>query len=79
MPVMDGYEATRQIRLLEQQRQLVPVRIIGLSAHASGDYVSRAREAGMDDYLSKPVTRDQVLRALADSLANARQDRLSAN
>lgn len=79
MPVMDGYEATRQIRLLEQQQQLAPVRIIGLSAHASGDYVSRAREAGMDDYLSKPVTRDQVLRALADSLANDRKDRLSAN
>ncbi|MCK5874699.1 MAG: response regulator [Alcanivoracaceae bacterium] len=79
MPVMDGYEATRQIRQLEQQEQLVPVRIIGLSAHASGDYVARAREAGMDDYLSKPVTRDQVLRTLADSLASGRTDRLSAN
>lgn len=33
----------------------------------------------MDDYLSKPVTREQVLRALADSLASGRKDRLSAN
>ena len=64
MPVMDGYEATRQIRQLEQTEQRAPVRIIGLSAHASGDHVSRARVAGMDDYLSKPVTREQVLRAL---------------
>ncbi len=79
MPVMDGYQATRQIRLLEQQERLAPIQIIGLSAHASGDYVSRAREAGMDDYLSKPVTRDQVLRTLADSLASGRKDRLSAN
>ena len=79
MPVMDGYDATRQIRLLEQRQLLAPVRIIGLSAHASGDYVSRAREAGMDDYLSKPVNRDQVLRALDDSLTDRGTDRLSAN
>ena len=78
MPVMDGYEATRQIRTLEREQGREPVLIIGLSAHASGDYVSRAREAGMDDYLSKPVTREQVLRALADSLATRFKDRLSA-
>ncbi|MEE4251763.1 MAG: 7TM diverse intracellular signaling domain-containing protein [Alcanivoracaceae bacterium] len=64
MPVMDGYEATRQIRQLEQQHNLSPLLIIGLSAHATADYVQRARQAGMDDYLSKPVTRDQVLQLL---------------
>jgi signal transduction histidine kinase/ActR/RegA family two-component response regulator len=65
MPVMDGYEATRRIRTMEKQRQLPHMHIIGLSAHASGDYAQRARDAGMDDYLSKPVTREQVLAALA--------------
>ena len=64
MPVMDGYDATRRIRELEQQRGLAPMLIIGLSAHATADYVQRARLAGMDDYLSKPVTRDQVLQVL---------------
>ena len=64
MPVMDGYQATREIRQLEQQRGLAPMLIIGLSAHATADYVQRARQAGMDDYLSKPVTRDQVLQVL---------------
>mgnify|MGYP006203984869 FL=1 len=68
MPVMDGYEATRQIRTLEREQALAPVLIIGLSAHASGDHVSQARQAGMDDYLSKPVTREQVLRALASPM-----------
>jgi signal transduction histidine kinase/ActR/RegA family two-component response regulator len=68
MPVMDGYEATRQIRALERDQQLPPVLIVGLSAHASDDHVSQARQAGMDDYLSKPVTREQVLRALASPM-----------
>lgn len=64
MPEMDGYEATRRIRTLEQDRQLRAIPIIGLSAHASHDHIRRAREAGMDDYLSKPVTREQVLHVL---------------
>ncbi len=64
MPVLDGYDATREIRLLEQDRDVDPCWIIALSAHATGDYVQRARDAGVDDYLSKPVSRDQVLEAL---------------
>ncbi|MFN3714551.1 MAG: 7TM diverse intracellular signaling domain-containing protein [Alcanivoracaceae bacterium] len=64
MPVMDGYEATRRIRDLEQSRQLPALAIIGLSAHASSEHVQRARTAGMDDYLCKPVTRDHILQAL---------------
>ncbi len=64
MPVMDGYDATREIRRLEQDRDVDPCWIIALSAHATGDYVQKARDAGVDDYLSKPVSRDQVLEAL---------------
>ncbi|ASK34450.1 hybrid sensor histidine kinase/response regulator [Alcanivorax sp. N3-2A] len=64
MPVMDGYQATREIRLFEQNRDIDPCWIIALSAHATGDYVQKARAAGVDDYLSKPVSRDQVLEAL---------------
>ena len=41
-----------------------PCWIIALSAHAAGDYVQKARDAGVDDYLSKPVSRSQVLEAL---------------
>ncbi len=64
MPVMDGYQSTREIRLFEQHRDVDPCWIIALSAHAAGDYVQKARDAGVDDYLSKPVSRSQVLEAL---------------
>ncbi|MBG13515.1 MAG: hybrid sensor histidine kinase/response regulator [Alcanivorax sp.] len=64
MPVMDGYQSTREIRLFEQHQDVDPCWIIALSAHAAGDYVQKARDAGVDDYLSKPVSRSQVLEAL---------------
>ena len=65
MPVMDGYQATREIRTLEQASTAHPhCWIIALSAHATGDYVQKARDAGVDDYLSKPVSQQQVREAL---------------
>jgi CheY-like chemotaxis protein len=74
MPVMDGYQATREIRLFEQTRDVDPCWIIALSAHATGDYVQKARDVGVDDYLSKPVSRDQVLDALQRNRALSRTD-----
>ena len=50
LPVMDGYEATRKIR-----ETLKSVPIIGLSAHAMNGHEAMAKEAGCDDYLTKPV------------------------
>lgn len=55
MPDMDGLETTRQIRRNEAQRGLDRMLIIGLSAHAFAQDRERALEAGMDDYLIKPV------------------------
>lgn len=69
MPVMDGYDATREIRLFEHNRDVPSCWIIALSAHATGDYVQKARDAGVDDYLSKPVSRGQVLEALQRNLS----------
>ena len=61
LPVMDGWEATRQLKQGEATRH-IPV--IGLSAHAmSGDAV-RAREVGCDDYLTKPLDDQLLLTAL---------------
>ena len=54
MPEMDGLDATRAIRALESASPLP--RIIGLSANAMADDVLAARQAGMDDYLAKPVS-----------------------
>jgi PAS domain S-box-containing protein len=53
MPTMDGYEATRRIRKMAGNTAAIP--IIALTADAMADARERAVEAGMNDYLSKPV------------------------
>ncbi|KAB2605074.1 histidine kinase CKI1-like [Pyrus ussuriensis x Pyrus communis] len=60
MPEMDGFEATRQIRREEKPYNL-HIPIIALTGHASGEERSRRMEAGMDDHLSKPFQREQLL------------------
>jgi PAS domain S-box-containing protein len=62
MPVMDGYETTRKIRQHEVGGKRVP--IIALTAHAMKGADNECRTAGMDDYLSKPIDREQLQTAL---------------
>ena len=72
MPVMDGLEATRRLREMEAERGQANSWVIGLSAHALADHVQRARNSGMDDYLTKPVTREDVLTALSGAVLRTR-------
>jgi two-component system, cell cycle response regulator DivK len=65
LPVMNGYEATRQIR-----ESLPSTPIIGLSAHAMPGQEIKAREAGCDDYLTKPID-DELLFAMINRYLGA--------
>lgn len=61
LPLMDGYEATRQIRQIEQYRQIP---IIALTANALQGDREACLEAGMNDYLAKPFKRADLQRIL---------------
>ncbi|MEL7486183.1 MAG: response regulator [Pseudomonadota bacterium] len=60
MPVMDGFAATRAIRHLERAEGRERTTIIGLSAHVMQEHIDQGRDAGMDDFLTKPVKKHQL-------------------
>jgi PAS domain S-box-containing protein len=68
MPVMDGYETTRHIREQESGAKHIP--IIALTAHAMKGADNECRAAGMDEYLSKPIDREQLRQTLERWLAD---------
>ncbi|NHK29005.1 response regulator [Parvularcula flava] len=74
MPVMDGLEATRQIKQIQKQRgEHVPV--IGITAHAMQEDQARCRAAGMDDYLPKPVRKDAVMEMISSWIEQKKADK----
>jgi CheY-like chemotaxis protein len=71
MPLMDGYEATREIRRLEEGRRHIA--IVALTAHAMKGDEDKCRAAGMDDYLPKPIDRTKLEICLERLLEPAQQ------
>ena len=67
MPEMDGYSATRHIRTLERSGHHAQTPIIALTAHAMPEFRRRAEEAGMTDYVTKPIHKATLLRAMLNA------------
>jgi PAS domain S-box-containing protein len=63
MPLMDGFEATRCIREIEETTG-GHIRIVAMTAHAMAGDRERCLAAGMDDYVSKPLLKEDLLRSL---------------
>ncbi len=72
MPGMDGFEATRRIRAWERaQHRRSAVPIVALTANALPDDAAACLACGMNDYLTKPIRSDQLLRMLRTAPALA--------
>jgi two-component system, sensor histidine kinase and response regulator len=72
MPVMDGYQATREIRSREHGACHIP--IIALTADAMKGTEQHCIDAGMDDYLTKPLDRARLAETMDRYLASAAQE-----
>ncbi len=65
MPFMDGYEATQEIRKLELEADNTKhIPIIALTAHALAEDEAKCKEAGMDEWATKPFTRQDLSKTL---------------
>ncbi len=67
MPIMDGYEATETIRNIakkDNNNYLNSIPIIAMTASAMKDDEQKARESGMDDYLTKPIVPNLLFKTL---------------
>ncbi len=71
MPILDGFAATRAIREWERARGLPPVPIIALTASALDEDVQRARDAGCNLHVSKPIKKKTLLGAIASLTGDA--------
>jgi len=68
LPVIDGWEATRRLKAGEQTKSIP---IIALTAHAMAEDERKAREAGCDDYDTKPVEFPRLLEKIDALLGKA--------
>lgn len=69
MPVMDGYEATRQIRAKAAGEKYVNIPIIAMTANAMTGDKEKCLQAGMNDYVSKPIDPDVLEKTLRKNIS----------
>ncbi|MGN1089093.1 MAG: ATP-binding protein, partial [Huintestinicola sp.] len=68
MPKMNGYEATRAIRNLENRPDGAVIPIIAMTANAFAEDVQASLDSGMNGHLSKPIVMDKVVKTIAANL-----------
>ena len=68
MPVMNGYEATKKIRELENS-ELAKIPILAMTANAFSEDVQAAKAAGMNAHIAKPIDIPQMMKTLAEVLS----------
>jgi CheY-like chemotaxis protein len=73
MPVMDGLTATRAIREAERHERLPRTPIYALTANAMAEHARASADAGADGHLTKPISAEALLGALADGERGAPQ------
>ena len=66
MPVMDGFEATKEIRKLEKETSAKAIPIIAFTAHAFRDDLQKCLDAGCTNFIPKPVKKEVLLKILHD-------------
>jgi len=64
MPNMNGYETTVEIRKIEKEQKLEPIKIVAMTANAMKGEKEKCLEIGMNDYISKPFQKEDLLRIL---------------
>lgn len=65
MPVMNGFEATKAIRTMNNRPDARSIPIIAMTANAFAEDVQASLEAGMDDHIAKPIVMDEVIKAIS--------------
>lgn len=61
MPIMSGIEATKEIRKIEKEKQIEPIKIIAITAFALDNKREECMAAGMDNFLAKPFKPNQLI------------------
>jgi two-component system, sensor histidine kinase and response regulator len=74
MPIMDGYSATRAIRTMERETGRRRTPIIALTGSVLADALKKARDAGCDAHVAKPVKKATLLAAIRSAVRDAEMD-----
>jgi len=73
MPVLDGFSATQQLRAWEVGNQRIRTPVVALTAHILTEHKERARQAGMDGHMAKPVELSQLRELIEHWVAQREQ------